>query len=52
MSKFKSGDLVEVCLIDRFSDSKYFKGRADINNLAQMKLLGESLKEKGVVFPE
>ena len=52
ISKFKGDIVVEVSLIDRLSDDKYFKGKADANNVKQMKLLKEGLKENGVVFPD
>jgi len=48
-NKFGGGDIIEVKLMYRSSET-YFKGKADVTNKAQMQLLGESLKEKGVLF--
>lgn len=52
MSKFKGATIVEVIVIDKDNHFPFFKGKADVNNLNQMKMLGDTLKAKGVVFPD
>lgn len=47
----QKGDIIEVKLMYDSSDT-YFKMKARISNLYQMKILTDSLREKGVIFPE